>query len=63
MIQEKLSSEELLAKCRSNEPITRNDARTTPSTSKDGTVYLKENEDFGTRFWKFSKDSTDEKDK
>lgn len=63
MTQEKSSSEELLAKCRSNEPITRNDVGTTQSTSKDGTVYLEENGNLGTRFWKFSQDSTDEKDK
>lgn len=63
MTQEKSSSEELLAKCRSNEPITRNDVGTTQGTSKDGTVYLKENGNFGTKFWKFSQDSTDEKDK
>ncbi len=63
MTQEKSSGEELLAKCRSNEPITRKDVEITQSTSKDGTVYLKENGNLGTRFWKFTQDSTDEKDK
>lgn len=62
MSQKGLSAEELLAKCETREAITRSNVGLDTKQATDGTVYLKENVNHGTNFWKFSKDSNKEND-